>query len=134
MKKASSKTKTVMAYLEGNPNAKPADVAKRFKMAVGYVYKLRGDIKLDKALTMSKPSAALLIKSSSKKEDLVNHPAHYKTGGIETIDFIEAKELDFHLGNVIKYIARAEHKGSKLENLQKAQFYLNRAVSKLESK
>ena len=60
--------------------------------------------------------------------DLVNHPPHYKVGGIETIDFIEAKGLDYHLGNVIKYISRANHKGSKLENLKKAQWYLSRAI------
>jgi hypothetical protein len=64
--------------------------------------------------------------------DTVNHPPHYKTGGIEVIDFIEAKSLSYHLGNVIKYIARADHKGDKLENLQKAQWYLNRAINNLK--
>lgn len=63
--------------------------------------------------------------------DNVNHPAHYKTGGIETIDFIEAKGLDYHLGNVVKYITRADHKGNRKEDLLKAQWYLNRAISKL---
>ena len=63
--------------------------------------------------------------------DNVNHPAHYKTGGIETIDFIDAKGLDYHLGNVIKYITRADHKGNRKEDLLKAQWYLNRAISKL---
>jgi hypothetical protein len=63
--------------------------------------------------------------------DNVNHPLHYRVGGIETIDFIEAKQLDYHLGNVVKYISRAEHKDEKLENLKKAQWYLNRAVSNL---
>ena len=63
--------------------------------------------------------------------DNVNHPEHYKTGGIETIDFIEAKDLGYHLGNVIKYITRAEHKGNRKEDLLKAQWYLNRAIGKL---
>jgi hypothetical protein len=67
------------------------------------------------------------------KADNINHPSHYKTGGIETIDFIEAKKLDYHLGNVVKYITRADLKGNKLEDLQKAQWYLNRAISKLSS-
>lgn len=66
-----------------------------------------------------------------KLSDNVNHPAHYKAGGIETIDFIEAKKLDYHLGNVVKYITRSDLKGNKLEDLQKAQWYLNRAISKL---
>jgi hypothetical protein len=63
--------------------------------------------------------------------DAVNHPAHYKTGGIEVIDFIEAKELNYRLGNVVKYISRADYKGDKLENLKKAQWYLNREIEKL---
>ena len=134
MRKQSTKTKNVLAYLEKNPRAKPAKVAKKFKMGVQYVYKLRADIKLDKALTMSKPSAMFLTKSSPKTvaKDNVNHPAHYKTGGIETIDFIEAKSLNYNLGNVVKYLTRADHKGNKLEDLKKAQWYLNREVSKQE--
>ena len=64
--------------------------------------------------------------------DNINHPPHYKVGGIETIDFIEAKGLDYHLGNVIKYISRSDHKGDKLENLQKAQWYLTRAINNLK--
>lgn len=63
--------------------------------------------------------------------DMVNHPPHYKAGGIETIDFIEAKELSYHLGNVVKYVSRADHKGNKLEDLKKAQWYLARAIEKL---
>jgi hypothetical protein len=64
--------------------------------------------------------------------DMVNHPPHYKAGGIETIDFIEAKALGYHLGNVVKYVSRADHKGNKLEDLKKAQWYLSRAIEKLE--
>jgi len=63
--------------------------------------------------------------------DMVNHPPHYKAGGIETIDFIEAKGLGYHLGNVVKYVSRADHKGNKLEDLKKAQWYLSRAIEKL---
>lgn len=62
------------------------------------------------------------------KPDMVNHPPHYKVGGIETIDFIEAKKLGYNLGNVVKYITRADHKGERLENLQKALWYLNREI------
>lgn len=64
-------------------------------------------------------------------EETVNHPPHYKVGGIETIDFIEAKGLDYCLGNVVKYITRSEHKGNKKEDLLKAQWYLTRAISKI---
>ena len=71
------------------------------------------------------------ITMEEPKTDPVNHPPHYKTGGIETIDFIEAKELGYHLGNVIKYVSRAKHKGNELEDLKKAQWYLERAIMKL---
>ena len=65
-------------------------------------------------------------------DDMVNSPPHYTTGGIETIDFIEAKELNYHLGNVVKYITRSGHKGDKLKDLEKAQWYLNRAIDNLK--
>ena len=64
------------------------------------------------------------------KSDPVNHPAHYKVGGIETIDFIEAKKLGYHLGNAVKYITRADHKGNRLQDLQKAKWYIDRAIEK----
>lgn len=63
--------------------------------------------------------------------DVVNHPPHYKVGGIETIDFIEAKGLDYNLGNVVKYVTRADHKGNKIQDLEKARWYLDRAINSL---
>jgi len=65
--------------------------------------------------------------------DMVNEPPHYKTGGVETIDFIEAKNLDYNLGNVVKYITRADHKGDKHEDLCKARWYLNRAIASVSN-
>jgi len=65
--------------------------------------------------------------------DPVNHPWHYKVGGIETIDFIEGKNLGYNLGNAVKYISRADHKGNKLQDLQKAQWYLNREIAKSQA-
>jgi transposase len=61
--------------------------------------------------------------------DLVNHPPHYTAGGIETIDFIEAKDLNYRLGNVIKYVSRAGKKASDpVQDLEKAAFYLKREI------
>lgn len=65
-------------------------------------------------------------------EDTVNHPKHYTFGKYEVIDVLEDWKLDFCLGNTIKYIARAKHKGHELEDLKKAQWYLNRKISQLE--
>jgi hypothetical protein len=68
--------------------------------------------------------------------DNINSPAHYKAGGVETIDFIEAKGLGYNLGNCVKYISRAGKKdpSKTLEDLRKAQWYLNREISKMEDK
>lgn len=69
--------------------------------------------------------------SVSVSVDMVNHPPHYKAGGIETIDFIEAKKLNYNLGNVVKYVTRADHKGSRKQDLEKAVWYLQREISSL---
>jgi hypothetical protein len=66
--------------------------------------------------------------NSATPHDPVNHPSHYTRGGIETIDVIEAWNLDFHRGNVVKYLSRAQHKGTELQDLQKAAWYLQRAI------
>lgn len=74
--------------------------------------------------------ASQLITMEEPASDPVNHPAHYKTGGIETIDFIEAKEFNYNMGNAVKYISRAEYKGNKQQDLEKAIWYLNRELAK----
>ena len=66
--------------------------------------------------------------------EAVNHPEHY--GGDvphEVIKCLDAWELDFVLGNAVKYIARAGKKSEDpLEDLKKAQFYVNWQINKLE--
>ena len=66
--------------------------------------------------------------------DIINSPSHYTDGGIETIDFIEAKKLDYHLGNVVKYVSRAGKKdpAKKLEDLKKARWYLEREIGRVQ--
>lgn len=67
--------------------------------------------------------------------DSIRHPSHYKQGEIEAIDFIEQvvkhypPEKAYHIGNTLKYIARAPHKGSETEDLAKAINYLERAIT-----
>jgi hypothetical protein len=60
--------------------------------------------------------------------DDVDHPKHYNTGSIEVIDFVEDQKLGFHLGNAVKYICRAAHKGTPEADLKKAAWYLQRAI------
>ena len=64
--------------------------------------------------------------------DPVNHPSHYTDGRIEVIDFIEDKHLNFHLGNTVKYVARAGKKdpSKAVQDLEKARWYLDREISR----
>ena len=65
--------------------------------------------------------------------DPVNNPAHYNLNGIEVIDVIETYvKDDYRLGNVLKYVCRSGYKGNKLQDLQKASWYLNRVIEELE--
>ena len=59
-------------------------------------------------------------------------PAHYTRGNIEVWDFIRDQQLNYHLGNAIKYICRAGYKDSKREDLEKAIHYLENELSHLE--
>jgi hypothetical protein len=153
-----SKTQKVMKYVAKHPNAKGTEVAKATGVAVSSVYAImskakkkaevsdlafqltQGRSKMRGRPPMRMRTVAIGLSDFSVKDrlvnthakDNVNHPEHYKTGGIETIDFIEAKSLGYHLGNVVKYVTRADHKGNRLEDLKKAQWYLNRAVASLE--
>ena len=62
--------------------------------------------------------------------DTVNHPPHYTAhpSGVECITVTE--HMSFNLGNVVKYIWRADLKGSTIEDLEKARWYLNREIDK----
>jgi Protein of unknwon function (DUF3310) len=71
---------------------------------------------------------------SPGKHDPVNSPSHYTVGGIDTIDFIEAKRLNYNRGNAVKYISRAEHKDSNIQDLEKAVWYLQREIKTLREK
>jgi translation initiation factor 2B subunit (eIF-2B alpha/beta/delta family) len=64
--------------------------------------------------------------------ELVNHPEHYQAHGLEVIEVIEAFNLNFSLGNAIKYILRAEKKANKKQDLEKALWYLKHELQKFE--
>lgn len=73
------------------------------------------------------------IESTDEVYDSVSHPSHYTYGKIECIDFIFDKDLNFALGNAIKYIVRAGHKSSAgmsdeektIQDLEKAKQYID---------
>jgi hypothetical protein len=73
-------------------------------------------------------------------DDKVHHPSHYTMGPVEVIDIIEQiiegypSVMGWSIGQAIKYLARAPHKGDLSGDLQKGLWYLNRAISKLDDK
>ena len=72
--------------------------------------------------------------SDPASHDPVSRPAHYTFGSIEVLDAIEEWKLDYHRGNVVKYVVRAGRKegASEVEDLRKARFYLDRLIARLE--
>jgi hypothetical protein len=87
--------------------------------------------------------APVLVEMKPKKvkvkllDDPVNNPAHYIVGGIETIDYIKAKLtpeefIGYLKGNVIKYTSRAGKKQDTIQDLEKAQWYMNRQIKELK--
>jgi hypothetical protein len=129
--------------MKKHPNAKPKEVADALDLPLKAVYNYRMLIKkkniqlqamddVEAYLNEVIPKAMKVkeLPITMIEEDTVNHPAHYKVGGIETIDFIEAKGLNYNLGNVVKYITRSDHKGNREEDLKKARWYLDREIMK----
>lgn len=89
--------------------------------------------KLRMMSALEETKAAMDALGIGTKPDPVNHPPHYRAGGIETIDFIEAKDLNYRLGNVVKYVSRAGKKASDpIEDLKKAAWYLEREITARE--
>lgn len=155
-KRKLTSVETVRRYYAKFPDAKHAEVASATGIDIKHLYVIKNKLKTSGRLptipavplttiTTDESFKALLekvrIKPTNKvmqyakpltisaTPDSINHPAHYTAGGIETIDFIEAKKLNYNLGNVVKYLTRADHKGSKLEDLRKAQWYLTREIN-----
>lgn len=137
----------IRAYFAKHPNAKPRDAAVTLNVSPTNVYVVRSKMKMESTAKANWETLAVSISSKSIAEklaeantitlgavqepvDMVNHPPHYKSGGIETIDFIESKGLNYRLGNVVKYVTRADHKGDRMEDLKKALWYLQREIEK----
>jgi len=149
--KKTSRAAKMRAYFATNPTATTAEVAKKFKttyqiaymckrsmdkMVSDAVYELTKGRKVQRGSEWKSEWKNIGIVSTNTpitmeepKADPVNHPTHYKVGGMETIDFIEAKDLSYHLGNAVKYISRADHKGNRKQDLEKAKWYLERAIA-----
>lgn len=133
----SKKTEKILALLD--KGMKPTEIAKKVGVSDAYVYTLRS-----KAKAKKKPGRPKKVETKEKwtpvlvdaeallppAADPVNHPPHYTAGGVEVLDYIEAKDFNYRLGNVIKYISRAGKKAGTdpIQDLEKAAFYLNREI------
>jgi hypothetical protein len=144
----------IRAHITKHPGDIASEVANKFNTSIKYVYVLKSQMNKAKrdaeqkelayqagkgrdraawqtiAVVSSSEPLPLPVTTEEPAADPVNHPAHYKVGGIETIDFIEAKALGYHLGNVVKYITRADHKSNRKQDLEKARWYLDRAIER----
>jgi len=130
-----NKSQQIRDYAAANPTAKAREIGAALGMKPNYVsaviWALKARAKKAKSAKKyltNKPIVNPQIEMIEPKSDPVNHPAHYKVGGIETIDFIEAKRLNYNMGNAVKYITRADHKGSRKQDLEKAIWYLKREL------
>ena len=132
MKDKTTKAAKIIALTEKGGSVK--DIAKAVKCDDTYVYYVRWmnknkKKKPTKLIVQPQYKEAALKLLGAKEADLVNHPPHYKAGGIEVIDFIEAKDLNYRLGNVVKYVSRAGKKNSDpVQDLEKAAWYLKREI------
>jgi hypothetical protein len=146
MAKISLSTK-IRKYIEQNPTKKVAEIAKELEVKYQYVYVTKRKMESRAAeltaqghrahpvtgkILMQAAEQPTQIEMFEPASDPVNHPAHYKYGGIETIDFIEAKELGYNLGNVVKYVTRSDHKGNRKQDLEKAMWYLTREINSIK--
>jgi hypothetical protein len=144
-----SKSEKARRLLQATPTLTALALSEKMGISRNYAYKLmynlKNEVKVEDVIEEKAPQegemlskliydvsqrrAKIRMMQGGEEKETVNHPPHYKVGGIETIDFIEAKKLNYNLGNVVKYLTRADHKGSKLEDLRKAQWYLTREIN-----
>lgn len=71
-----------------------------------------------------------------RSNEIIDHPSHYNTGNIEVIDVIEDAGFGegFVVGNALKYLLRAKHKGNEIDDMKKARWYIDRRIQQLEGK
>lgn len=133
-RKKLSMSEKIRRYIAANPNAKAQDIAKELDVKVSLVYavKYKKPNKVSPAVPKAKPvdidavhkkdvvqktwsTLTVTTSDTPAKPDVVNHPPHYTAGGIETIDFMQAKLtreefIGYLKGNALKYASRVGKK------------------------
>lgn len=118
-RKKLSMSEKIRRYMANNMGEKPSEVAKALGVDVKLVYyvKYHPKAKAKPAKTNNVSSSDIvMVHHPEPKADIVNHPPHYTDGGIEVIDFLQAKMtreefIGYLKGNVLKYGSRLGKKG-----------------------
>ena len=101
----------------------------------GYYDWILWKLEQEKKRMSEKAKVPEYLTGKGKVEDVVNHPIHYNKSGIETIDAIKAmtnEGFEYYLqGNIMKYLWRYKYKNG-VEDLEKAQWYLNKLISTIK--
>lgn len=139
-KNTSSVAAKIRAYMKAHPTARPSFVAKALGCNPSQVYseryamkkKQKSKWKTAMVVTTNKSALTKLAAGANgtSASDMVNHPPHYKVGGIETIFFIKAKlnkdeYIGYLRGNVLKYASRLGSKTNAAEDAGKMAWYSN---------
>ena len=134
-KHANSVAGKIRAYMKAHPTARPSFIAKELGVKVETVYTVRHDEKKRKQAKKKEVLRTVFKKldagaNGTSVSDMVNHPPHYKVGGIETIFFIKAKlnkdeYIGYLRGNVLKYASRLGSKTNAAEDAGKMAWYSN---------
>jgi primase-polymerase (primpol)-like protein len=107
------------------------------KESKGYYDWILWKLEQEKKRMDEKAKVPEYLTGKGKVEDVVNHPIHYNKSGIETIDAIKAmtnEGFEYYLqGNIMKYLWRYKYKNG-VEDLEKAQWYLNKLISTIKDK
>ena len=137
MRKQSTTTTKIRAMLGAGKTVK--EIAAKLKIKPAAVYQVRHKMAKEENAAIAEIVEAMnglgQVDEKAVHEvlatpvfDPVNHPVHYTTGKIETIDYIDAKGFNYCLGNAIKYVSRAPHKSKYVEDLKKAIWYIDHAI------
>jgi hypothetical protein len=143
--------------LVANPALPITKLAKKLRVKPSYIYQIKWQMKQKrKKLNGSKTNghdiselsslptigsartsteherdSLVTLESKQSHDDTPLYSAPYLKGGIDTLDFIEAKSLSYGLGRAVKYITKAEHEGA-VKNLTIAKFYIDREIAKFQ--
>ncbi len=108
---------------------KPSKLAKKIKLHSTTVSRFE----FPQTMTVTQPELKAVAEKTLELLDEVNHPSHYTFGRFEVIEVLEDWFPDDPLlWQTVKYLVRAKHKENFLQDLKKAQFYLNRRIESEE--